>query len=50
VEAPTPGSIAGPFTAPAELQQEGLIRHLGVSTANAEQVAKVQSLAPIVTV
>src|SRR5215469_10773344 len=27
---PQPGSIAGPFTTLAELQKEGLIRHLGV--------------------
>ena len=50
VEAPTPGSIAEPFTALAELQQEGLIRHLGVSTVTAKQVAEAQSIAPIVTV
>ncbi|MHC5794685.1 aldo/keto reductase family oxidoreductase [Lacisediminihabitans sp. FW035] len=50
VEGPTPGSIAEPFTALAELQQEGLIRHLGVSTVTAEQVAEAQSIAPIVTV
>ena len=47
---PAPGSIAGPFTALAELQQEGLIRHLGVSTVSAEQIAEAQSIAPIVCV
>jgi pyridoxine 4-dehydrogenase len=47
---PVPGSIAGKFSALAELQQEGLIRHLGLSTVNAEQVAEAQSIAPIVTV
>ncbi len=50
VDGPSDGSIAEPFTALAELQQEGLIRHLGVSTVNAEQVAEAQSIAPIVTV
>ncbi|MFM9919568.1 aldo/keto reductase family oxidoreductase [Lacisediminihabitans sp. H27-G8] len=50
VDGPSAGSIAEPFTALAELQQEGLIRHLGVSTVNAEQVAEAQSIAPIVTV
>jgi aryl-alcohol dehydrogenase-like predicted oxidoreductase len=50
VEGPTPGSIAEPFTVLAELQQEGLIRHLGVSTVSAEQVAEAQSIAPVVTV
>jgi len=47
---PEPGSIAEPFTALAEMQREGLIRHLGVSTVNAEQVAEAQSIAPVVCV
>jgi aryl-alcohol dehydrogenase-like predicted oxidoreductase len=34
----------------AEMQQEGLIKHLGVSTVSAEQVAEAQSIAPIVCV
>jgi aryl-alcohol dehydrogenase-like predicted oxidoreductase len=34
----------------AEMQQEGLIKHLGVSTVTAEQVAEAQSIAPIVCV
>src|SRR5947209_11581303 len=50
VNSPTPGSIAEPFTALAELQQEGLIKHLGVSTISAEQIAEAQSIAPIVCV
>jgi pyridoxine 4-dehydrogenase len=45
-----PGSIAEPFTALAELQQEGLIKHLGVSTVSAEQVAEAQRIAPVVCV
>src|SRR5258706_3616277 len=49
-DSPTPGSIAEPFTALAQLQQEGLIKHLGISTVNAEQVAEAQSIAPIVCV
>lgn len=47
---PTPGSIAEPFTALVRMQQEGLIKHLGISTVNAEQVAEAQSIAPIVCV
>jgi aryl-alcohol dehydrogenase-like predicted oxidoreductase len=47
---PEPGSIAPPFTALAELQQEGLISHLGISTVSAEQVAEARSIAPIVCV
>jgi aryl-alcohol dehydrogenase-like predicted oxidoreductase len=49
-DSPEPGSIAEPFTALAQLQQEGLIKHLGISTVNAEQVAEAQSIAPIVCV
>ena len=49
-DSPEPGSIAEPFTAVAQLQQEGLIKHLGVSTVSAEQVAEAQSIAPIVCV
>jgi pyridoxine 4-dehydrogenase len=45
-----PGSIAEPFTAMAELQQEGWIKHLGISTANAEQIAQAQSIAKVVCV
>jgi len=47
---PEPGSIAEPFTALAQLQGEGLIKHLGISTVSAEQVAEAQSIAPIVCV
>ncbi len=47
---PTPGSIAEPFKVLVELQQEGLIKHLGLSTVNAEQIAEAQSIAPIVCV
>jgi aryl-alcohol dehydrogenase-like predicted oxidoreductase len=49
-DSPEPGSIAEQFTALAELQQEGLIRHLGVSTVSADQVAEAQSIAPVVCV
>ncbi len=49
-DSPEPGSIAEPFTALAEMQQEGLIKHLGVSTVSAEQVAEAQSIAPLVCV
>lgn len=42
--------IAEAFEALVELQQEGLIRHLGVSNATAEQVAEARSIAPIVCV
>jgi pyridoxine 4-dehydrogenase len=45
-----PGSIAEPFSVLAELQQEGLIKHLGLSTVNAAQLAEAQSIAPVVCV
>ncbi|ROQ41393.1 aryl-alcohol dehydrogenase-like predicted oxidoreductase [Frondihabitans sp. PhB188] len=45
-----PGSIAEPFGALAEMRAEGLIRHLGVSVVDAEQVAEARAIAPIVTV
>jgi aryl-alcohol dehydrogenase-like predicted oxidoreductase len=43
-------AITGPFSVLAQLQEEGLIRHLGVSNVSAEQVAAAQSIAPVVTV
>jgi aryl-alcohol dehydrogenase-like predicted oxidoreductase len=49
-DAPEPGSLAEPFGALADLQREGLIRHLGLSTVNAEQLAEAQSIAPVVCV
>ena len=45
-----PGSIAEQFGALAELRQQGLIRHLGLSTVSADQVAEAQSIAPVVCV
>jgi aryl-alcohol dehydrogenase-like predicted oxidoreductase len=50
VDGPEPGSVVEPFTALVEMQQEGLIRHLGISTVSAEQIAEAQSIAPIVCV
>ncbi len=47
---PEPGSIAEPFTALAELQQKGLIKHLGLSTVSEEQVTEGQSIAPVACV
>ena len=47
---PGGGSVAEPFGVLAELQQQGLIRHLGVSNVTAEQVEEARSIAPIVCV
>ena len=49
-DAPTPGSIAEPFGALAEMQQEGLIKHLGVSTVDPAQIAEARSIASVVCV
>ncbi len=49
-DAPVAGSIAEQVEAVAELQQQGLVRHIGVSTVNADQVAEAQSIAPVVCV
>jgi len=50
VDSPEAGSLAEQFETLAELQQEGLIRHLGVSNVTAEQVAEARSIAPVVSV
>ncbi len=50
VGTPTPGSLAEPFTVLAEMQQEGLIKHLGVSNVTPEQIAEAQAIAPVVCV
>lgn len=47
---PAEGSIEAPFTALAELQRQGLIRHLGVSNATPAQVAEARGIAEIVCV
>ena len=49
-DAPEPGSLAEQFGALAELQEQGLIRHLGLSTVSAEQLAEAQAIAPVVCV
>lgn len=45
-----PGSIAEQFGALAELREQGLIRHLGLSTVDADQLAEAQAIAPVVCV
>jgi pyridoxine 4-dehydrogenase len=47
---PVQERIGDAFQVLVGLQQEGLIRHLGVSNATADQVAEAQSIAPIVSV
>ncbi|WP_214346532.1 aldo/keto reductase family oxidoreductase [Pseudomonas congelans] len=47
---PAEGSIEEPLTVLAELQSQGLIRHLGVSNVTARQVRQAQGIAEIVCV
>jgi pyridoxine 4-dehydrogenase len=47
---PSPGSIAEPFAVLAELRERGLIKHLGLSTVSAEQIAEARRIAPVVCV
>jgi aryl-alcohol dehydrogenase-like predicted oxidoreductase len=50
VHAPAEGSIEAPVTALAELQQKGLIRHIGLSNVTPTQVAEARRIVPIVCV
>jgi aryl-alcohol dehydrogenase-like predicted oxidoreductase len=43
-------SVAEPFSVLAELQQQGLIRHLGISNCTQGQMAEAQAIAPVVCV
>lgn len=49
-ETPTEGSIEAPLTALAELQQRGLVRHIGLSNVTPTQVAEGRRIADIVCV
>jgi aryl-alcohol dehydrogenase-like predicted oxidoreductase len=50
VHAPAEGSIAKQVEALAELQQRGLVRHIGLSNVTAAQIAEAQGIAEIVCV
>jgi pyridoxine 4-dehydrogenase len=50
IEAPTAGSIAEPLSVLAELKQQGLIRHLGLSNVTAEQFVEGQKITEIVCI
>jgi aryl-alcohol dehydrogenase-like predicted oxidoreductase len=47
---PTEGSLAEPLSALAELQRQGLIRHLGLSNITPGQLAEAQTITAIVCV
>jgi aryl-alcohol dehydrogenase-like predicted oxidoreductase len=48
--APEAGSLAKEFEVLAELREQGLIRHLGVSNVSSEQLAEARSIAPVAQV
>src|SRR2546429_906943 len=50
VMGPSEGSIEEPLTVLAELKQQGLIRHLGLSNINPQQLAEAQKITEIVCV
>jgi len=50
ITAPTDGSIEEPLTVLAELQKQGLIRHLGLSNVTSAQLAEAQKIAPIICI
>ncbi|WP_313899699.1 aldo/keto reductase family oxidoreductase [Tunturiibacter lichenicola] len=50
IEGPKEGSIEEPLTVLAELQRQGLIRHLGLSNVTPKQLADGQKIAPIVCI
>ena len=50
IDRPKPGSIAEQVHVLAELKQQGLIRHIGLSTVNPEQLAEAQSITDIVCI
>ena len=50
VHGPAEGSIEAPLTALAELQRQGLIRHLGLSNVTAAQLEQGRGIAEIVCV
>ncbi|QDZ08464.1 oxidoreductase [Sphingomonas panacisoli] len=47
---PTEGSIGKEFAVLADLRRQGLIRHLGISNATADQVSEAQDIAPVACV
>ena len=50
IHEPSEGSIAREFEAMAELQQQGLVDHLGLSNVTRRQIEEAQSIAPVICV
>ena len=47
---PAPGSLSEPLSVLVELQQQGLVRHIGLSHVTADQFAEAEQITPIVCV
>jgi pyridoxine 4-dehydrogenase len=50
VHGPAEGSLEAPLTVLAELQQQGLVRHIGLSNVTRKQIADGRRICPIVCV
>ena len=50
IHGPAEGPLEEPFTALAELQRKGLIRHLGLSNVTSTQLAEARRIAPVVCI
>jgi pyridoxine 4-dehydrogenase len=50
IHQPAEGSIEAPLTVLAELQQKGLIRHIGLSNVTSAQIAEARRIVPIVCI
>jgi pyridoxine 4-dehydrogenase len=50
IHGPAEGSIEEPLTVLAELQRQGLVRHIGVSNVTPTQIEEARRIAPIVCV
>ncbi len=50
IHRPAEGSIEAPLTVLAELQQKGLIRHIGLSNVTPAQIAEARRIIPIVCI
>jgi pyridoxine 4-dehydrogenase len=50
IHEPAEGSIEAPLTVLAELQQKGLVRHIGLSNVTRAQIAEARPISPIVCV
>jgi pyridoxine 4-dehydrogenase len=50
IHEPAEGSIEAPTTVLADLQQKGLVRHIGLSNVTPAQIAEARQIAPIVCV